>query len=171
MNDCRKWQETLWLDVYGELPPLMHAEWKQHLEGCISCRQERKRMLHLVNDITEAMPEAFLSSKDAGVFHNNVMGKLNAQYPKKARRRRSFFKGYIKPVYALAACSLVLAVFGWFGFKEFHQTTRVGTISSLGMNEQMIAKDMDLLENLDLLMEMDTLKKLDQVMRTGKKAT
>jgi predicted anti-sigma-YlaC factor YlaD len=171
MNCCRKWQKTLWLDVYGELPHQKHAEWKQHLENCVSCRQERKRMLQLLTDITKTMPEAVLTGKDAGVFHSNVMGKLSEQRKKKAWRRQSFFKEYIKPVYALAACSLMLAVFGWFGFKELHQTTRIGTISSLGTNEQMIAKDMDLLENLDLLEEMDTLKKLDQVMGKGKKAT
>jgi hypothetical protein len=171
MNDCRKWQETLWLDVYGELSPIKHAEWKQHLEGCISCRQERERLLHLLKDVTKAMPEAFLSRKAAGVFHNNVMEKLRSQRIKKEWLPRSFLKGYIKPVYALVTCCLVLAAFGWFGFKEFHRTTRVGTISSFGTNEQLITKDMDLLQNLDLLEEMDTLKKLDQVMGKGKKAT
>jgi len=171
MNWCRKWQETLWLDVYEELPPIKHAKWKQHLESCISCRQERIRLLHLLKDVKKTMPEALLSGKDADVIHNNVMEKLSAQRNRKAWRQQSFFKGYIKPVYALAACCVLLAAFGWFGFKEFHQTTRVGTIPSIGTNEQLIAKDMDLLENLDLLKEMDTLKKLNQVMGTGKKTT
>jgi len=171
MNYCRKWQETLWLDVYGELSPLKRAEWKQHLEACMPCRRERERLLHLLKDVTKAMPEAFLSRKDADVFHNNVMEELRSQRKIKERRQQSFLKGYIKPVYALVACCLVLAAFGWFGFKEFHRTIRVGTISSYKTNEQLITKDMDLLENLDLLEEMDTLKKLDQVMGKGKKAT
>ncbi len=169
MNHCRKWQKTLWLDVYGELSPTSREKWQQHLEGCTSCRQERERLVHLLKDVTKAVPEASLSPEDANVFHNNVMEKLRAQR-KKAWRQRSFLKGYIKPVYVLAACCLILAAFGWFGMKEFHQKTRVGMISSSGTNEQLITKDMDLLENLDLLQDMDTLKKLDQVMGKGKKA-
>jgi hypothetical protein len=171
MNWCRKWQETLWLDVYGELPPRKYAKWKQHLESCISCRQERRRLVLLLEDVKKTMPEALLSVKDADVIHNNVMEKLSAQRNRRAWRKQSFFKGYIKPVYALAASCAVLAVFGWFGFKEFHQKTRIGTISSIGTNEKLMTKDIDLLENLDLLKEMDTLKKLDQVMGKGKKAT
>jgi Putative zinc-finger len=171
MSCCRKWQKTLWLDVHGELPPRKREEWKQHIESCKPCCQERERLLHLLKNVTKAMPQAFLSGADADAFHNNVMEKVPVQRNNKAWRQQSFFKGYIKPVYALAACCLVLAAFGWFGLKELHQTRRVGTISSVGTNEQLIAKDMDLLENLDLLKEMDTLKKLDQVMGSGKKAT
>jgi Putative zinc-finger len=171
MNYCRKWQETLWLDVYGELPPKEHPVWKQHLEGCRPCRQERERLLHLLNDVTEAMPEAFLSHRDAGVLHNSAMEKLKAQRNGKAGRQQSFYKGYIKPAYALVAFCLAIAAFGWFGLKELHQTTRVGNISNLGTNEQLIAQDIDLLENLELLKEMDTLEKLDQVMGKGKKTT
>jgi hypothetical protein len=170
MNYCRKWQETLWLDVHGELPAKDYPEWKRHVEGCRSCRQERERLLHLLKDVTEAMPEAFLSHKDAGVLHNKLMEKLKTQRKKKPWRQQSFFKGFIKPGYALALCCLLIAAFGWFGLKELHQTTRVETISNLGTNEQLIAKDIDLLENLELLKEMDTLEKLNQVMGRGKKA-
>jgi predicted anti-sigma-YlaC factor YlaD len=171
MNYCRKWQETLWLDVHGELSPRQRTDWKQHLKGCKPCRQERERLLYLLRDITEAMPEAILSSKDADILHNDVMEKLGALRNKQLWRQQSLFKGPIKAVYALAACCLVLAVFGWFGLKKIHQGTRVGTVSNLRTNEQLITKDMDLLENLDLLKDMDTLEKLDQVMGKGTKAT
>ncbi len=171
MNYCREWQETLWLDVYGELPPKEYPVWKQHFEGCRSCRQERERLFHLLKNVTDARPEAILSHRDAGDLHNNVMEKLKTQRNGKARRQQSFFKGYIKPAYAVAACCLAIAAFGWFGLKELHQTSRVGNISNIGTNEQLIAQDIDLLENLELLKEMDTLEKLDQVIGRGTKAT
>lgn len=173
MNYCRKWQETLWLDVYGELPPKENTKWKQHLETCRPCCQERERLLHLLQNMTKAMPEAFLDNKDAGAFHNNIMKNLKAQRASngKAWWQQSFFKGHIKPVYALAVCCLMIVAIGWFGLKELHQTTRVGALSNLGTKEQLIPEDLDLLENLDLLKEMDTLEKLEQVMGRGKNTT
>lgn len=171
MNYCRKWKDTLWLDVHGELSPKERPEWKQHLEECRLCRQERERLLHLLKNVTKAMPEAFLSHKDAGAFHHNVMEKLKVQGNEKAWWQQSFFKGYIKPVHALAACCLLIAAFGWFGLKELQQTTRVGTIFNLGTKEQLITENIDLLENLDLLEEMDTIEKLNQVMGRGKNDT
>jgi hypothetical protein len=60
----------------------------------------------------------------------------------------------------------LIVVFGWFGLKGPQQATRVGTISELGGQEQVIVREIDLLENLDLLEEMDTLEKLDQVLRS-----
>jgi hypothetical protein len=54
--------------------------------------------------------------------------------------------------------------FGWFGLKGLLPTTAVQTLSERQKEEQMIAKDLDLLENLELLEEMDTLEKLGHVM-------
>ena len=111
-----------------------------------------------------------LSHEDDSALYNAITEKLKEEHHRrKTRRRKSFFEGYIKPVHALAACCLLIVVFGWFGLKGLQQTTRIGTVSDLGKKEQLIATDMDLLENLELLEEMDTLEKLDRVM--GKKET
>ena len=169
MKHCSEWQETLWLDVYGELSPQVRLKWEKHLEGCRHCFQERTQLLHLLKNVNEAVPESSLSQEDAGDLYNGITGKLIEEQRGKARRRKSFFHGYIKPIHALAACCLLIVVFGWFGLKELQQTTRIETVSDLGGKEQLIATDMDLLENLELLEEMDTLEKLDRVM--GKKET
>ena len=169
MKHCREWQETLWLDVHGELSPQVRLEWEKHLEGCRPCYQERAQLLHLLKNVNEAVPEPSLSHEDAGALYNAITGKLKEEHRGKARRRKSFFEGYIKPIHALAACCLLIVVFGWFGLKGLQQTTRIGTVSDPGAKEQLIATDMDLLQNLELLEEMDTLEKLDQVM--GKRET
>ena len=166
MKHCREWQETLWLDVYGELSPKVRLEWEKHLEGCRHCYQERTQLLHLLKNVNEAVPEPSLSHEDAGALYNAITRKLKEEHRGKTRRRKSFFDGYIKPIHALAACCLLIVVFIWFGLRGPQQTTRVGTISELGGQEQVIVQEIDLLENLELLEEMDTLEKLDQVLRS-----
>jgi Putative zinc-finger len=167
MKYCREWQETLWLDVHGELSPQVRLEWEKHLEGCRPCHQERIQLLHLLKNVNEAVPEPSLSHEDAGALYNAISGQLKEEHRGRARRRKSFFEGYMKPVHALAACCLLIVVLGWFGLKGLQQNTRIGTISDSGSKEQLIAMDMDLLENLELLEEMDTLEKLDRVMGKG----
>ena len=167
MKHCSEWQETLWLDVHGELSPQVRLKWEKHLEKCRPCYLERTELLHLLNNVNEAVPEPSLSHEEAGVLYNAITEKLKEEHRVKARWREWFFDGYIKPVHALAACCLLIVAFGWFGLKGLKQTTRIGTVSDPNAKEQLIATDMDLLKNLELLEEMDTLEKLDQVMRKG----
>jgi hypothetical protein len=163
MKHCRKWQETLWLDVYGELSPEVRLKWEKHLEGCSPCYQERMQLLNLLKNVNEAVPEPSLSHEDAGALYNAITGKLKLEYRDKYRWRKWFFEEYIKPIHVLAACCLLIVVFGWFGLKGFQQNIRIETVSDPGGKEQLIVTNMDLLENLELLEEMETLEKLDQV--------
>jgi len=135
MKHCSEWQETLWLDVYGELSPQVRLKWEKHLEGCMHCYQERTQLLQLLKNVNEAVPEPSLSHKDTGDLYSAITGKLVEEKRGKARRWKSFFHGYIKPIHALAACCLLIVVFGWFGLRGLQQTTRVGTISDLGGQE------------------------------------
>jgi hypothetical protein len=169
MKHCNKWRETLWLDVHGELSPQVRLKWEKHLEDCRPCNQERTQLLQLLKNVNEAVPEPSLSHEDAGALYNAITGRLKEEYPTKDRWWKWIFEGYIKPVHALAVCCLLIVTFGWFGLKGSQQSARVGTIFDTGAKEQLIATDMDLLENLKLLEEMDTLEKLDQVI--GKKET
>jgi hypothetical protein len=166
MNYCREWQETLWLDVHGELTPDMRLKWEKHLEICKPCHQEREQLLQMLKNVTEVMPEPNMSHEDAAVFYHAVTEKMREKHHGIARWREWFFHGYIKPVHALTACCLLIVAFGWFGLRGPQQTTRVRTISDIGSQEQVIVKEIDLLENLELLEEMDTLEKLDQVLRS-----
>lgn len=169
MKHCDEWQETLWLDVHGELSPQVRLKWEKHLEECKPCYQERTQLFRLLKNVNEAMPEPSLSHEDAGALYNAITGRLKEEHRGKDHWRKWIFEGHIKPLYTLAACCLLIVAIGWFGLKETQRNTPVGTISVSGAEEQLIVTDMDLLENLDLLEEMDTLEKLDQVM--GKRET
>jgi hypothetical protein len=166
MKHCGEWQKTLWLDVHGELSPQVRLNWEKHLKECKPCFQERIHLLNLLKNVNEAVPEATLSHEGFSDLYNTITEKLKAQRDKN-KRKESFFGGYIKPVYVLAACCLLIMVFGWFGLKGFQHPPSGGTVSELRGKEQLIATDMDLLENLELLEEMDTLEKLDQIMGKG----
>lgn len=166
MSYCRQWQETLWLDVHGELTLDVRLQWEKHLGTCRPCHQERERLLQMLKNVTEAMPEPALSPEDAGALYDAVTEKLKAKHHGKGRWREWFFHGYIKPVHALAACCLLVVAFGWYGLRGPWQTTHVRTVSDFGRQEQGMVKEIDLLENLELLEEMDTIEKLDQVLKS-----
>lgn len=167
MENCHNWKETLWLDVYGELEPEKQLQWKKHLKTCNACDQERKRLIHLLKNIKEAMPEPVLSHVNHQVLHNAIKLKLRE---KKDRSWwcQPFWVWNIKPLHVLAACCLLILTFGWFGLKGIQHTGSVEINSDVGIKEKLMVKDMDILEHLELLEEMDTLEKLDQVMRSRK---
>jgi hypothetical protein len=166
MKYCLDRQETLWLDVYGELAPENRSTWEEHLEGCKLCRQERDRLLGLFEKVKTEMNVPSLSHLDAAALRNAVTRRIKDQHDR-SWWRKPFLGGYIKPIHALATCCLLLLAFGWFGLKGSQYTTPVKTVSSIGLKEQLIVQDLDLLENLDMLEEMETLEKLDQLMRRG----
>ena len=163
MKYCSDWQETLWLDVYGELDPKERPDLEIHLETCSGCFQERKRLLQLLKNVKEAMPAPSLSHENAIALHNNITGKLREECDN-TWLRKPFLGGHIRPIHALAAGCLLVVAIGWFGLRGFQSLTPVQTVSDTGVEEQMIAKDLDLLENMELLEEMDILEKLGQVM-------
>ena len=162
MKNCRHWQETLWLEVYGELGSEEQLRWENHLATCKACVQERKRLIHLLENVKEAMPEPSLSRESAWVLHTAIKEELREKHHR-AWWRNPFLAGYIKPLHVAAVCGMLVVAFGWFGVKGIQQSQTVKIASDVGMEEKMIVKNIDILENLDLLEELDTLEKLDQV--------
>lgn len=163
MKNCRHWQETLWLEVYGELGPEEQQKWENHLSTCEACLQERKRLIHLLENVKEAMPEPSLSRESARALHTAIAEKLRENHHR-AWWRNPFLAGYIKPLHVAAVCGMLVVVFGWFGVRGIQDARTVKIVSDAGVEEKMIVNHIDILENLDLLEEMDTLEKLDQVM-------
>ena len=163
MKHCPDFQEMLWLDVYGELALEERPAWEKHLETCNGCSQEREHLLHLIKNVKEAMPEPSLSPENARTLYNAITGKLMEKQDK-TWLQRSFLGGHIRPIHALAAGCLLFIALGWFGLRGLYRPTSVQTISNHGVEEQMIAQDLDILENMELLEEMDTLEKLVQIM-------
>jgi len=163
MKNCHHWQETLWLEVYGELGPEEQLKWENHLATCNACFQERKHLTHLLENVKEAMPEPSLSRGSARALHAAITEEIREKH-RRAWWRNPFLAGYIKPLHVAAVCGMLVVAFGWFGVRGIQHTQTLKIASDVGMEEKMIVKYIDILENLDLLEEMDTLEKLDQVM-------
>jgi hypothetical protein len=64
---------------------------------------------------------------------------------------------------ALAAVALLIVAFGWFAINKVQSPSFFQNLSGLKSEEQMVAKDLEVIDNLELLEEMDTLRKLVQV--------
>ncbi len=61
-----------------------------------------------------------------------------------------------------AACVFGVAL-GWFGFRQLLAPPSPGTGPKLGLEEKMIVRDLDVLENLELLQDMDIIQRLAQI--------
>lgn len=167
MKNCHDWEEILWLDVYKELGPEEQLQWKKHLETCNACDQERKRLMHLLENVREAMPEPVLSHVKHQVLHNTIKLKLKGAQGRSWWRQPLWILN-IKPIHVLAACCILILTFGWFSLTGVQPTGPAKINSDIGVKEKLMVKDMDILEHLELLEDMDTLQKLDQVMRKKK---
>ena len=162
MKACPDHQETLWLDVYGELNPNDRPAWQRHLETCNACRKERERLLSLLQRVREEMTSPELSPETARSLSWSVKRGLRDQRARGSWRERTWgMPNRLIP--ALAAACLLIVVFGWFNIDKFQGFFENGNLSGLTSEEQMIVKDLDVIENLELLEEMETLQKLVQV--------
>ena len=162
MKSCPEHQETLWLDAYGELAEGERAAWEKHLEICDTCRLERQRLLKLIDLAKEVTPSPALSPAESQVLQDRINRTLRGDFEESWWRKRLF--GITpRPIPTLVAASLLLVVLGWFGLKQFQPPPSVRTASSLDWKEEMIAKDIEIIENLELLEQMDVLEKVVHV--------
>ncbi len=112
MAACTRHNETLLLDVYGELSPRAQAHWQRHLDECAGCRREKERLIAVIRNAKEEFLVPVLGPVEAQHLSAQVQRRLrmciNDVRPKRAG-------WWLAP--ALAAC-MVLAVAGWFGLQE-----------------------------------------------------
>jgi len=162
MKACPNHQETLWLDVYGELDPVKRSAWERHLETCTGCREERQRLLGLLDLVRDETDPPLLSPKKARALSWSIKRGLREQ-----RATTQWWKGLLdmpnRLIPALAAVSLLIVALGWFAINKVQSPSSLQNLSGLKTEEQMIVKDLEVIDNLDFLEEMDTLRKLVQV--------
>lgn len=162
MKACLKYQETLLLDVYGELEPKQRPAWQRHLENCSACRQERERLISLLERVKAEMTPPKLPPEKAGALSWSIKRKLRDQKGEGRWGGRTWGMPR-RLIPALAGACLMLIAFGWFGINEFQGPPTTRELSGLNSQEQMIVKDLEIIKNLELLEEMDTVQKLVQV--------
>jgi anti-sigma factor RsiW len=162
MKACPNHQETLWLDVYGELDPLKRSVWERHLETCTGCREERQRLLGLLDLVRDEVGPPLLSPNEVSALSWSIKRGLRGR-----RATTRWWKGLLgvpnRLIPALAAVALLIVAFGWFAINKVQSPSFFQNLSGLKSEEQMVAKDLEVIDNLELLEEMDTLRKLVQV--------
>ena len=162
MKACQDHQETLLLDVYGELAPAERETWERHLAGCEGCRHERERLGKLLLQLKEAMPTPSLSPEKAGALVDSILKERQKEGEKRWWKGR-LWRSPHRFVPAIAAVCLMIVVFGWFSLREIKTPSTFQNSSNVHSEQQMIARDLEVIRNLELLEEMEVLEKLVRV--------
>ena len=155
MQACRDQNETLMLDVLGELnDPRQRRDWEGHLEACGGCRRERARLLALLGRVKRAGMAPELSAEQADAMAKTVGWRLRNE--RIAARRENGRRLRLVPALA-AACAIVVVVLG--GYRLQQHLGGAGSETEMTA-ELMPPEDLEIIKNLDLLRDMDTIEKL-----------
>jgi hypothetical protein len=154
---CRSQNETLMLDVLGELHDAnARRMWEEHLGACGGCRRERARMLQLLGKVREAGMPPELRADRADSMAAAVGWRLRNERlgrPGKTGRR-------LRLVPALAAgCAFMLMVA--VGYRL--QDRLFGPEEESDITAELQTQDLEIIKHLDLLKDMDTIEKLIHV--------
>jgi len=160
MRACADREETLLLDVYGELPPGDRPAWERHLDACSACRGERQRLVQVLKAVREAMPAPAILPEETKALQQSLTRSWMGD------RSKPWWHGLLfgislRPLPALATACLVLVVTGWFTLQWVQTRSRTRTVPE--PQEKVMVSDLEVLENLDLLEEMDDIEKVVQV--------
>ena len=159
MKPCSDYQETLLLDVYGELKPAERRAWENHLGTCEHCRKEKEQLLRLLQTIKTALPTPTLSPDKIVEHVREIQGKLReeANLPWWRKMRFRLPQPLIP---ALTTACVLLIIISWFGLKEFRKFGILSISPQTTSEEQINRNDLEVVENLDFLKEMGEVEKL-----------
>jgi hypothetical protein len=155
---CRNQNETLMLDVLGELHDSdVRRMWEEHLRACDGCRRERGRMLQLLGKVREAgmppeLPAAHADSMAAAVGWR-IRNERLAQSGKTTGRR---FR--LLPALAAGCAFLAMVAVGYRLQDRLFGPSGRGDVPA-----ELQAQDLEVIKHLDLLKDMDTIEKLIHV--------
>ncbi len=154
MSTCSDFKDKLLLDVYSELTSAERIVWEKHLAGCGDCRQEKAKLLALIQNVKEGGAVSALTSEEEQLLSSQVQRTLRMGKPDVASKRLGW---RIAP--AFGACVIIVFA-GWFSLNDFKVSDTL-TVNSNGVpEEQIISNNEDLLQNMELLEEMEELEQL-----------
>jgi hypothetical protein len=154
MQACRHQNETLMLDVLGELrDPQMRRDWEDHLKACGDCRRERLAMLSLLAKVKRAGMPPELSAEQADAMAKAVGWKLRNERIQPVRQGGRRFR--FLPVCA-SVCALIAVLFLGYQLQDRPVGGRDNEMA-------MMPQDLEVIQHLDLLKDMETIEKLIQV--------
>jgi anti-sigma factor RsiW len=160
MKACADREETLFLDVYGELSPGDRPAWERHLKTCSACRGERQRLVQVLKAAGEAMPAPAILPEETNALQQSLIRSWMGE------RSRPWWHGLflgipLRPLPALATACLVLVAMGWFALQWVQTRSLTRTVPE--PQEQIMVSNLEVLENLDLLEEMDDIEKVVRI--------
>ncbi|MEJ5348377.1 MAG: hypothetical protein WHS46_06780 [Desulfosoma sp.] len=163
MRGCKDFEETLMLDVFGELNPDEFSRWSLHAAECDLCAAERRRLIEMVKSVKAAgIPEP-ISESEADRLRAHVRRALNNEasggFPEK---RPSLWRSFgWKPAWAFGLVFTAALLTGGLYWKMIpyapDSTNTPVTTSAIS------TEDREVVENLDFLKELDTIRKLVSV--------
>ncbi len=159
MKPCPDFQEALLLDVHGELNPNERPAWERHLKTCGACRQERKKLLGVIQAVKSTIPSPKLSQEKAGILAESILQKMRDEQ-NELRWGKQLFEAPKRLAPALVLACLLIVALSWVGLKQVKNTAFVPVVPNLSLEEQGIAEDLEVIKNLELLQEMEALENL-----------
>jgi anti-sigma factor RsiW len=155
---CRNHQETLMLDVMGELSDhRLRRTWEAHLERCAPCRVERQRLVRLFATMRASAAPPELSGAEAALMGGRVLRELRRPADRRVGAGRSL---RLAPAMAAAGVMIIVAAAGYFFQDQFFGS---GKVADLRLEEQLPLQDVEVIKQLDFLKSLDTIEKLVQV--------
>ncbi len=159
MKPCPDFQETLLLDVHGELDHRELPAWEKHLKICRACRQERKKLVGVIQTVKSTMPCPKLSQEKAGALAESILQKMRDEQ-NEIRWGKQLFGAPKRLAPALVLACLLIVALSWVGLKQVRNTAFVPKVLDLFLEEQIITEDLEVIKNLELLQEMEALENL-----------
>jgi hypothetical protein len=163
MNPCTTYQETLWLDVYGELADEERLAWEKHLETCEACHQEKETLLHVLHKAKDALIVPLPSP--------SPVEQARAAWDREAERKmerawwpRLFIGIPAWPLPALATAVLLVTVVTWVTVTRWESHPGLSPGSNLVVGRPLTPEEFAVIKNLRILKEMATIEKLVQVL-------
>ncbi|MBN1103536.1 MAG: hypothetical protein JXL84_09015 [Deltaproteobacteria bacterium] len=164
MGACPQYRENLLLDAHGELDPKAASLWEDHLQTCAACREERDRMLRLLQQMKGSMQAPPLSPGRSEMLVRTVQAGLSRTSEERSSAGWQLFTRPTRMAPALAAlCGLVLVVFFLRpGTPPAPLPLRTPTEQkTLG---EFPAREVEILRHLELLQHLDTVQKLVHIL-------
>jgi len=124
---------------------------------------EKERLLNMLGTVKATVPSPDMASEQGEGLPSSIRNAWREGLERKPDRK-PFWGTPVLFAPALAAACLVIALAGWFSFKEFRHTDIIQQGSKVAMEEQLASEDLEVVKNIELLEEMEDVEKLVELL-------
>ena len=164
MTICTEHQDTLWMDVFGELDSAHRPIWEKHLQNCRACRVEKKRLVHLLGQVKTTMETPALTDVQSEALTRSITRRLQ-QEGHASRWKQWFTTNPQRLIPVLATACIFVVVLSIFSYNQFFKNASMQSTTQFSA-QALPAEDLDVIANLEVLKKLDYLQKLEQFVET-----